>query len=385
MSSVTLNELEDIKTSSRKDEDAKQKARNLLKLLNENMNQFNVAIETSMGHEKLTEMGLPNTPDNLIICAALIVQQTYKDLCFVTDDLACRIIAGCYGLPTQSSKNHVSQESDYRGFLEVTLNNEDCLDFLADMSKNRFGLLRNQYLIIHNIGIDDVGLYKWNGITHIPIDYKRIKSDPQIGQIKPRNIYQELAFDMLQDKATTIKVLTGNWGTGKDFLMVSHGLDLIHRGDIDHIVYIRNNIEVKNTKSIGFLPGNATDKLLPFAMPLADHLGGVDVLMDYIEHGDIILEHLGNGRGRSYKRSLVYVAEAENCTKEHIALLLSRVDEGSMIWINGDCRQTDAPIFDQNNGLKDAINALKGEALFSFVQLQIDERSDTARLAEKLT
>ena len=36
-----------------------------------------------------------------------------------------------------------------------------------------------------------------------------------MGEIKPRNLEQELAFNMLQDDKTKIKVLTGPYGSGK--------------------------------------------------------------------------------------------------------------------------------------------------------------------------
>ena len=77
---------------------------------------------------------------------------------------------------------------------------------------------------------------------------------------------------MLYDEDTTVKIIAGKFGTGKDFLMCSAAIDLLEHDKFEKIVYVRNNIEVKNSKPIGHLPGSYNEKLLPFAMPLADHL-----------------------------------------------------------------------------------------------------------------
>ena len=189
---------------------------------------------------------------------------------------------------------------------------------------------------------------------------------------------------MLYDTDTTIKILTGKFGTGKDLLMSSAAIDLIEKGYFDKLVYVRNNIEVKNSKPIGHLPGSSNEKLLPFAMCLADHVGGVDGLSYMIEKGVVEVVHLGFIRGRDIKNSIILCSEAENLTKEHIQLLIGRVGEGSSLWINGDFKQTDLAIFERNNGLMIAIDRLKGHPRFGYVKLIKTERSETAAMADLL-
>jgi PhoH-like ATPase len=141
---------------------------------------------------------------------------------------------------------------------------------------------------------------------------------------------------------------------------------------------------VKNSKDIGFLPGTSDDKLMPYAMPLADHVGGIDGLKMLITQGKIELQHLGFIRGRDIKNAIVYCTEAENMTKEHIQLLIGRLAEGSTLWLNGDFKQVDDAIFERNSGLKQTINSLKGNKLFGCVELNTTERSETAQLADLL-
>ena len=166
--------------------------------------------------------------------------------------------------------------------------------------------------------------------------------------------------------------------------MCSAAVDLIEHGKYDKIVYIRNNIEVKDSKPIGFLPGTYNEKMLPFAMPLADHLGNIDGLSLMISGGKIEVVHLGFVRGRDIKNSIIICSEAENLTKEHIQLLLGRVGEGSTIWLNGDFKQCDAAVFERNSGLMVAVDKLKGHHRFGYVKLLKTERSETAAMADLL-
>lgn len=119
-------------------------------------------------------------------------------------------------------------------------------------------------------------------------------------------------------------------------------------------------------------------------MPLADHLGGVDGLSLMVSHGQIEIVHLGFIRGRDIKNSIIICSESENLTKEHIQLLLGRVGEGSMLWMNGDFKQCDAEVFRRNSGLMTAVNKLKGHPKFGYVKLLKTERSETAAMADLL-
>lgn len=275
---------------------------------------------------------------------------------------------------------------EYTGFLECTMTDDELAELYSDLTINRYDLLQNQYLIVCKDSSDGrtvLDSFKWNGSKLIRTPYKVI-NNRYVGKVKPRNIQQQLAVDMLYDQDTTVKIITGCYGSGKDMLMASAAMDQLDKGKFEKIVYVRNNIEVKNSKPIGYLPGDNNEKLLPFAMPLADHLGGKDGLELAITQGRVEVVHLGFIRGRDIKNSIIYCSEAENMTKEHIQLLLGRVGEGSALWINGDFKQTDADIFARNSGLATAIQKLKGHPRFAFVKLLKTERSETAAMADLL-
>lgn len=272
---------------------------------------------------------------------------------------------------------------EYRGFQEITSDDERLPTFYSDLTNNVFDCRQNEHIIVYDADGVAKDFYRWDGTKYDLVGYKVIKND-YTGNVRPRNPQQRLAIDMLYNQDITVKILVGKFGTGKDYLMSSVALDLVMQGKFDKIMWVRNNVEVKNSKPLGFLPGDAFDKLLPFAMPLADHVGGRDGLERLISNQQIEVEHLGFIRGRDIKNTIIMCSEAENMTKEHVQLLLGRVGEGSALWLNGDYKQTDHKVFTENNGLMIAVDRLKGHPKFGFVKLVKTERSETAAMADLL-
>lgn len=270
----------------------------------------------------------------------------------------------------------------YKGYIEVPHDDDRYVNLYNNINVNSFDCLTNQYLIVKD-GDSVRDALKWTGDKYDRLSYKQINNN-YTGRIKPVNPQQDLAFDMLQDKDTTIKVLTGRFGSGKTFLMIATALQLISDGKFDRLIWVRNNQEVKDTRAIGALPGEAMDKLLPFAMPIADHVGGLDGLELLVKQNKLEIEHLGWIRGRSFSNAIIMCSEAENLTKQHVQLLIGRVGKGSNLWLDGDFKQVDSKVFEENNGLRIAIDKLKGHRLFGYVNLEKSERSETAALADLL-
>lgn len=272
---------------------------------------------------------------------------------------------------------------EYQGYKTVSVDDPLVPLLYEDKTANVFDLLENQYLLIADEQGNIVDRCKWQDGRHKNIYKKPIESS-QMGKIKAKNPEQELAIDMLMDDSITVKVLTGGFGTGKTLLCACVAYSQIQAGKYDKIIWIRNNIEVKDTNSIGALPGTYLDKMSIWAMPLADHLGGRYILDSQIQMGKIEVEHLGFIRGRDIKNSVIFCSEAEHLTREHVQLLLGRVAEGSVLILEGDCQQIDAKAFERDSGLAAAIDKLRGNRLFSYVHLTESVRSETAKLADLL-
>ena len=255
--------------------------------------------------------------------------------------------------------------------------------FYTEKDKNFFDLLENQYLLLVDENGAPIDRFKWQDGKHKSV-YKKPVESQQMDKVRPKNPEQAFALDMLLDPTITVKVMTGSYGSGKTFLTACAAYQQMQAGLYDKIVWIRNNIEVKDTNSIGALPGTYTEKMSVWAMPLADHLGGKEELDKQIMFGKVEIEHLGFLRGRDIKHAVIICSEAEHLTREHVQLLLGRVAEGSVLILEGDTRQIDKRAFEKDNGLYAAINCLKGNRLFGYVHLKESVRRETAKLADLL-
>lgn len=382
----TLEEIENIKVSGSKDGEIKYKARQISRLLDKHDGDYDVVLYSPKIKEIIESYFLSETPDNIILASAYYYNLNVSEVLVCSDDLNCKFISrNIFGLPTKgvSDINLVKNLDEYLGYKELTLSDEEMSYFYCHTNENIYDCLRNEYLIIKKSDGEVVDYRKWDGNEYRAVSYKQVNST-FMGKIKPRNPQQVLAFDMLQNKDQTIKIISGKFGTGKDLIMIANALKFIEEGKYDKLIYIRNAVDVKDASAIGFLPGSKEEKLRPYAMPLADHLGGETGLDMQIMAGNIEIEHLGYIRGRDLKNAIVYCSEAENLTKEHVQLLIGRIGSGSSLWLNGDFKQTDSAVYRMNNGLLSAVEKLAGHEKFGYVQLQKTERSETAAMADLL-
>ena len=272
---------------------------------------------------------------------------------------------------------------DYKGYVELELTEEGLADFYSDRAKYTSVLYENQYLLIKEPNGEVVDKYCRQGDELRQVMFCKLGST-HTGAIKPRNPQQVCLFDMLKDKTSKIKLVTGRFGSGKTLAMTNAALELIEKGKFDKIVWVRNNVSVKDAPEIGFLPGTEIDKLMPYVMPLADHAGGEEGIRKMLEDGTLEVIPLGHLRGRSLRNSIVFCSECENLTRQHIQLLMGRIDEGSQLWLDGDTKQRDRSIFEQSAGLERMIERLAGNKLFAHIHLEKSERSEVAALADLL-
>lgn len=143
----------------------------------------------------------------------------------------------------------------YTGYRCFNFNDKELLEFYADPQKFALeaGLLENEYVLTQmNGAVIDCYSYKKGKMAEIKS--AKIKQDTS-KSIQARNPEQKLAIDMLLDDSIPVKVLTGGYGVGKDYLMVNAAFEKIKAGIYQKIVYVRNNIEVKDTGAMGCLPG----------------------------------------------------------------------------------------------------------------------------------
>jgi PhoH-like ATPase len=387
--SHTLRELEKHKSSHK--EDLKFRAREITRYINGNKDKFHIDAKDYDG-SKLGRYYDNRYEDNNILASC--VENNYG---IITNDVLLGFKAEGFGLEV-ISLNTLEESSDYSGIHDIYISSskqdQDLLASLYENPKdNIFDLVKHQYLYVwdkdkptydkngnHN-GYEFIGNFRFDGETLRKLKYKQIHSKFMGEKVKPINKKQEMLFDLLQNNEVNIKMCLGKFGVGKDFLMITHALDLIENGKIDKLIWARNNVELADVPTLGILPGDKFEKLVEFAMPLADHVGGVEGLTMLIKQNKIEIQYLGSLRGRDIKNSIIYVTEFQNNTRDHAKLLVGRVGRGSQLWLNGDLKQTDKEVYKNNSGIK-AITKLRGNELFSLATLDKTERSDTAELAD---
>ena len=269
----------------------------------------------------------------------------------------------------------------YTGYISKYLNEQELELLYKDQLE--IELLENQYLIVEGADGNVVDYFKKKGGRLQRVGYPVLENEFS-GQLKPRNPQQYCAWDMLKDPDIGVKLITGCFGSGKSIACIVGALEAVLKGKFEKIVFVRNNVQVKDTDQLGSLPGTADDKMLPYLMPVADHTGGIEGVRRLIDAGQLEVIPLGFLRGRSIRNSIIYSMESENLSKEHIQLLMGRVDEGSQLWLDGDFKQRDRASFEKSQGLETMVDALKGDPLFGYVHLVKSERSNVAALADKL-
>ena len=274
---------------------------------------------------------------------------------------------------------------DYKGYVEVQLDDNKLAAFYnnKDLYAELYELKENEYLLIKDSSEQVVDKYCYQNGELRQVLFCKLGGS-FTGTIKPRSPQQACLFDMLKDKTSKIKLVTGRFGSGKTLAMTNAALELIEKGKFERIVWVRNNVSVKDAPEIGYLPGTEIDKLMPYVMPLADHAGGEEGVKKMLENGTLEVIPLGHLRGRSLRNCIVFCTECENLTRQHLQLLMGRIDEGSQLWLDGDCKQRDRAIFEQSAGLELMIERLSGNKLFAHIHLDKSERSEVAALADLL-
>lgn len=390
ISSVTLNELENIKTSMHKDADTKYAARKLLHMLDENPTKYEIVVFKTTYLDKILELDLDVTNDTQILSCALAYQEQNpeEDVIFVTNDLAFKTIARLFFNDKVSSVKE-DHSDNYAGWKVVILDNEQMCDFYSDLSKNHFNLSVNQYLVVRDGDGEVVDRLCWTGNTHRNLSYQSFYSN-WFGEVKPikGDVYQMFAADSLANNQITM--IKGAAGTGKTYLALGYLLNRLDRGKIDKIIVFCNTVATKGSARLGFYPGTRDEKLLDSQIGnlLSSKLGGKIEVERMIQEEKLVLLPMSDIRGydTSGMRAGIYISEAQNLDISLMKLALQRIGEDSICIIDGDCKaQVDSVEFaGANNGMRRASKVFRGVDFYGEVELKHIHRSKIAQIAEKM-
>jgi len=159
------------------------------------------------------------------------------------------------------------------------------------------------------------------------------------------NPEQQELVRLINEKNKHIIFCEGPAGSGKNFATIAAALQLVREKKYKHIIYTRNAIQLG--ESIGFIKGDADEKMEPFLAPLRDTIHSIcqksednlneAMLLDQFEVMPLVFM-----RGRNIgDDTICIVDEAQNCPVSVLNALITRGSEFSKIIIIGSIRQID--------------------------------------------
>jgi len=177
---------------------------------------------------------------------------------------------------------------------------------------------------------------------------------------QPRTANQALYLKYLMDNRIKIVLGVGPAGCGKTLFACHRAVEELMEGGIERIVITRPMVSVED-ESVGFLPGDMTQKMAPWTRPIFDifheYFDPLDV-QDMIRRGVIEISPLAYMRGRTFKDAFIIADEMQNSTPNQMLMLTTRLGENSKMAITGDLKQSDKGL--ENNGLADFMRKLYG-------------------------
>ena len=192
--------------------------------------------------------------------------------------------------------------------------------------------------------------------------------------IVPKSLGQKSYFEALNNYELVFGL--GPAGTGKSYLAVAKGIDMLKKGLVEKIILTRPAVEAG--ERLGFLPGDLKEKVDPYLRPIYDALYEMmpsDRVEKKIQSGEIEIAPIAFMRGRTFRNSFVIVDEAQNTTSVQMKMVLTRIGQGSRMVINGDLSQVDLPS-GHISGLKESKNILSKIKDIKIISL---EASDVIR------
>lgn len=211
--------------------------------------------------------------------------------------------------------------------------------------------------------------------------------------IKPRNAEQTFSINMLMDPEIKLMALTGKAGTGKTLLALASAIEQ-HRS-YEQILLARPIVALSN-RDLGYLPGDAAEKISPYMQPLFDNLSVIKhsfnprsneymLIEDMLKEERLNITPLAYIRGRSLSNAFFIIDEAQNLTPHEIKTIITRAGEGTKMVFTGDLQQIDSPYLDmKSNGLAYMTDRMRSQELFAHINLVKGERSYLAELASNL-
>lgn len=330
--------------------------------------------------------------DNRIIFTAFVLQSKGKKVVFVSKDFGARIKAEAIGLEAEDYENlKYSYDAIYRGVRRIETPKHDIDVFYKDgsLENKTLGAKPNEYFVMtspeHSSAIG-----KYDAVKN---RLEPLLKLTHIWGIKPRNVEQKCAVDILLRDDIKLVSLVGQAGTGKTLLALACGLRKVFDENIYSRILVSRPV-MPLGRDIGYLPGTKEEKLFNWMQPIYDNLEFLcdssghqpnETLRFVMDSKKIEMEAVTYIRGRSLPKMFIIIDEAQNLTPHEVKTIVSRAGEGTKVVLTGDPSQIDNPYLDKDsNGLTYLIGRFSEQKVFGHIFFEKTERSELAALAAEI-
>ncbi|MRT91794.1 PhoH family protein [Ancylomarina sp. 16SWW S1-10-2] len=358
-------------------------------------------IETGKEFSKKMKMSFQdNIPDHRILAITEFINNDNpnKTTILVSKDINLRMKAKSLGITAEDFKNDQVKDIDNMLSLGIQTIPNFPDEKIAKLYQGDEGFDESELNLDYKLEGHRYFILKndaTSALAHFnPLD-KKIKrvEKPSAYGIYPRNEEQIFSIDALLDPNISLIALTGTAGTGKTLLALASALQLSEQFDQ---IYLARPIIALANKDLGYLPGDAKEKISPYMLPLFDNLAVIKkkfnihskqylYVDELLKNEKLQITPLAYIRGRSLSNAFFIVDEAQNLTPHEIKTIITRAGEGTKMVFTGDIEQIDSPYLDKkSNGLAYLADKMKDQKIFAHINLLKGERSYLAELASKL-
>jgi PhoH-like ATPase len=322
--------------------------------------------------------------DSRILAVAMNLSNDGLAVTVVSKDMPMRVKAASVGLAAEEYRAEQAVDSGWTGQTELELSSEQ----MAALWENE---------VLHSRAVQDLpintGLIlrsdRGSALGRVTArgQLRLVRADRDIFGLHGRSAEQRLAIDMLLDQEMGIISLGGRAGTGKSALALCAGLEAVLEKRQHRKIMVFRPLYAVGGQELGFLPGDAAEKMNPWAQAVFDTLGSVvsqNVLEEVLDRGLLEVLPLTHIRGRSLHDAFVIVDEAQSLERNVLLTVLSRIGQNSRVVLTHDVAQRDNLRVGRHDGVASVIESLKGHALFGHITLQRSERSAIAALVTEM-
>ncbi|MBA8815832.1 PhoH-like ATPase [Microbacterium halimionae] len=322
--------------------------------------------------------------DTRILAIAMHLMNGGQEVTIVSKDLPMRVKAAALGITAEEYLAEQAVDSGWTGIATIDVAGDEISDLYETeigTSESVRGLPVNTGLVVHSERGSALGRVTGDG------EYALVRGDREAFGLHGRSAEQRIAIDLLLDPEVGIVSLGGRAGTGKSALALCAGLEAVLERQQQRKIIVFRPLFAVGGQELGFLPGDAQEKMNPWGQAVFDTLGSIvspNVVEEVVERGLLEVLPLTHIRGRSLHDAFVIVDEAQSLERNVLLTVLSRIGQNSRVVLTHDVAQRDNLRVGRHDGVASVIETLKGHGLFGHVTLSRSERSAIAALVTDL-